>query len=60
MTSHPLDRVESALVDASNALQDVDDIHIFTLPAIDAAIDTALGLVQAEIRADRDQHDPRD
>ena len=59
---HPLDAVESALVDASNALNNVDDDvaeHI-QYSRIDNAIDDALQLVQAQIRADLDPPDPRD
>ena len=62
MTKHPLDAVESALVDASNALNNVDDDvaeHI-QYSRIDNAIDDALRLVQAQIRYDLDPPDPRD
>jgi hypothetical protein len=57
MTKHPLDAVESALVDASNALQDTLVEYYDTnswLTDIDTAIDAALRLVQAEIRYDSD------
>ena len=61
MTKHPLDAVESALVDASNALQDAltgsDDV---ALHLIDLDIDSVLRKVQAEIRYDLDPPDPRD
>ena len=60
---HPLDAVESALVDASNALQDADGIFPYQwgdIEYIDHAIDVALRLVQAQIRADLDPSDPRD
>ena len=63
MIKHPLDAVESALVDASNALNDVDtDDKQFalTLLRIDADIDNTLRFVQATIHRDLDPPDPRD
>ena len=76
MTKHPLDAVESALVDASNALQDAMPEQssmklangsrvLFGESAvrygrIDDAVDEALRLVQAEIRVDLDPPDLRD
>ena len=56
MTKHPLDAVESALVDAGNALYNSE----YTLQELDTAIDDALRLVRAEIRVDLDPPDPRD
>lgn len=61
MTRHPLDAVESALVDASNALQEAWPEHdLAVYVALDQSIDAALRLVQAEMRADLDPPDPRD
>ena len=61
MTKHPLDRVESALVDASNELQGVlSDSHDVALHLIDLDIDSVLRKVQAAIRYDLDPPDPRD
>jgi hypothetical protein len=64
MTKHPLDAVESALVDASNALYDSgwDAVHYSQgrYLDIDNAVDAALRLVQAQIRYDLDPPDPRD
>ena len=66
---HPLDAVESALVDASNALQDalpdepkwkIGSGFATRMANLDEAIDAALRLVQAEIRRDLDPPDPRD
>ena len=63
---HPLDAVESALVDASNSLQEsMPDIDRFSIPALpyvllDQAIDAALRLAQSIIRHDTDPPDPRD
>jgi hypothetical protein len=62
MTKHPLDAVESALVDASNAMNGVEQepAQDESYQRIDEAIDAALRLVQAEIRADLDPPDSRD
>ena len=60
MTKHPLDAVASALVDASNALQDVDEFSGLDYAHVDEAIDAALRLVQMIIRNDIDPPDPRD
>ena len=62
MTKHPLDAVESALVDASNALNDVEQepAQDESYQCIDDAIDAALRMVQAQIRYDLDPPDPRD
>ena len=59
---HPLDAVESALVDASNALNDIRvDHHTRAMTErMNAAIDEALRLVQADIRRDLNPPDPRD
>ena len=59
---HPLDRVESALVDASNALHDIRvDHHTRAMTErMNAAIDEALRLVQADIRRDPNPPDSRD
>ena len=62
---HPLDRVESALVDASNALDDaidaMDDYHRGSETAtIDLHVDAVLREVQAIIRRDLNPSDPRD
>ena len=56
MTKHPLDAVESALVNASNALDECESDY----QMVDNAIDNALRLVQAIIRRDIDPPDPRD
>ena len=64
MTKHPLDTVESALVDASNAFNDMlgdfDGIPSHRTMEIDDAIDDALRRVQAVIRYDLNPPDPRD
>jgi len=60
MTKHPLDAVELALVDASNALSDMRETNYDGLGRIDEAIDDVLRLIQARIRADLDPADPRD